>query len=214
MDDPIDALLFDFGNVVVRIDFDRAFRSWGSLSGKPAEWFKERFSMDEAYERHERGQLTAEEYFAVLRTRFGTDLSDGQFALGWNAIFLDVIPGMVGLLERAKRDYPLFMFSNTNAEHQKFWMEKYSSVLPLFDRIFTSVDLGKRKPEAEAFSAVAEAIRVPRSRILFFDDAAENIDGARRAGLKAVHVRTIRDIEGALMTCSSDKAGGPPSAFA
>ncbi len=197
MHDPAEALLFDLGNVVVRIDFDEAFRSWGASSGKSPEWFKTRFYMDEAYERHERGKISAEEYFEVLRNRLETEMTDGQFAQGWNSIFLDVIPGMPELLEKAKRNLPLYIFSNTNAE--KFWMEKYSSILPLFDRVFTSVELGWRKPEAEAFAAISEAIRVPPSRILFFDDTSENVEGARRAGLRAVHVRTIRDIEGALM---------------
>ena len=35
---------------------------------------------------------------------------------------------------------------------------------------------------------------VPASRIVFFDDLAENIVGARASGLKAVHVTSTADI--------------------
>ena len=35
---------------------------------------------------------------------------------------------------------------------------------------------------------------VPASRIVFFDDLAENIEGARARGLKAVHVTSPADI--------------------
>ena len=58
--------------------------------------------------------------------------------------------------------------------------------------------MGMRKPEAEAFDHVAGAIGVPASRIVFFDDLAANIEGARARGLKAVHVRSVSDVADAL----------------
>ena len=39
---------------------------------------------------------------------------------------------------------------------------------------------------------------VPASRIVFFDDLAENIEGARARGLTAVHVTSPRDVGDAL----------------
>jgi FMN phosphatase YigB (HAD superfamily) len=38
------------------------------------------------------------------------------------------------------------------------------------------------------------AIGVPAERIVFFDDLAENIDGARARGLTAVHVTSPDDV--------------------
>ncbi|MGH8060373.1 MAG: HAD-IA family hydrolase [Candidatus Entotheonellia bacterium] len=35
-------------------------------------------------------------------------------------------------------------------------------------------------------------------QIVFFDDSPENVEGARAIGLRAVHVRSIADIEGSL----------------
>jgi putative hydrolase of the HAD superfamily len=45
---------------------------------------------------------------------------------------------------------------------------------------------------------VAERIGVAPSAILFFDDTAENVEGARAAGLQAVLVRSPQDVEQAL----------------
>jgi FMN phosphatase YigB (HAD superfamily) len=42
------------------------------------------------------------------------------------------------------------------------------------------------------------AIGVPASRILFFDDLAENVEGARTRGLTAVHVTSSDDVARAL----------------
>jgi putative hydrolase of the HAD superfamily len=39
---------------------------------------------------------------------------------------------------------------------------------------------------------------VPANRIVFFDDLADNVEGARARGLMAVHVTSPRDVGNAL----------------
>ena len=60
-----------------------------------------------------------------------------------------------------------------------------------FREIYLSSTIGLRKPEAAAYDHVVKAIGVPASRIVFFDDSAENIAGARARGLNAVHVTRL-----------------------
>jgi putative hydrolase of the HAD superfamily len=45
---------------------------------------------------------------------------------------------------------------------------------------------------------VVKAIGVPAGRIVFFDDLANNIEGARSRGLNAVHVTSSDDVAKAL----------------
>jgi HAD superfamily hydrolase (TIGR01509 family) len=56
--------------------------------------------------------------------------------------------------------------------------------------------LSKRKPEPGAFHAIAAAIGVKLSRIVFFDDSLENVEGARAMGLRVAHVRSLADVKG------------------
>ena len=58
-------------------------------------------------------------------------------------------------------------------------------ILQRFDRLFLSHEMGCRKPEAAIYHQVAEELKVTPSSILFFDDRAENIEGARKAGWEA-----------------------------
>ena len=67
-----------------------------------------------------------------------------------------------------------------------------------FREIFLSSSIGLRKPDAEAYDHVVKAIGVPASRILFFDDSAANIEGARARGLCAIHVTSTDDVARAL----------------
>src|SRR2546423_4143745 len=193
-----DALLFDLGRVVLDIDFSRALNCWAGHAGcEPAQLIG-RFSPDDAYKRHERGELSDAEFFAGLRASLGIDVSDAQFLEGWNAIFAGEMPGIAPLLQRAARHLPLYAFSNTNGAHVEHFSLAYSGVLEHFREVFLSSSIGLRKPDGEAYDHVVKAIGVPAERIVFFDDLAENIEGARARGLIAVRVRSPDDVAEAL----------------
>jgi putative hydrolase of the HAD superfamily len=154
--------------------------------------------MDLAYEAHETGHLDSVEYFASLRTALALDLDDAQLLAGWNDIFLGPTPGMQELVAEAAAHLPVYLFSNTNPMHQTHWTRAYADLLQPFSAVFTSSDLGVRKPSPEAFAAVCERMGVPAEAVLFFDDTAANVDGALAAGLQAVLFRTADDARVAL----------------
>jgi FMN phosphatase YigB (HAD superfamily) len=193
-----DALLFDLGRVVIDIDFDKALACWAGHAGCEPAQLVGRFARDEIYQRHETGSIDDAEFFASLRTSLGIDLSDAQFLEGWNAIFAGEMPGIGSLLMRAGTRVPLYAFSNTNNAHVEHFSHVYADVLGHFREIFLSSAIGLRKPDAAAYDHVVQAIGVPAERIVFFDDLAENIHGARARGLTAVHVTSPDDVAQAL----------------
>jgi FMN phosphatase YigB (HAD superfamily) len=193
-----DALLFDLGRVVLDLDFNRTLRLWAQHAACEPAHLARRFLRDELYHQHEKGEISDEAFFAGLRLSLGVDISDAQFIEGWNAIFLGEMPGINQLLSRAAQRLPLYAFSNTNAPHVAFFSGQFAGVLKHFREIFLSSAIGLRKPDAEAYDHVVQAIGVPANRIVFFDDLAENIEGARQRGLKAVLVSSMADVAKAL----------------
>jgi glucose-1-phosphatase len=189
-----DALLFDLGGVVLSIDFDRMFARWAYHAGEEPDTIRARFSFDASYARHERGEIGATEYFASLRSSLRINLSDAQFTDGWTAIYAGEILGVPQLLSSLKNQIPLYAFTNSNPTHMGVWANIYAETLKNFRRVLVSSDIGVRKPEPEAFAKIATAIGVPLSRILFFDDTKENVDGAMAVGMQAVHVSADRGI--------------------
>ncbi len=135
-----------------------------------------------------------------MRTTLDVKLTDAQFLEGWNAIFAGEMPGIGPLLARASQRLPLYAFSNTNNAHVEHFEVAYADVLSHFREMFLSSTIGLRKPDAAAYDHVVKAIGVPASRILFFDDLAENIEGARARGLTAVHVTSPDAMAKALAT--------------
>ena len=108
------------------------------------------------------------------------------------------MPGINQLLARAAKRLPLYAFSNTNAPHVAYFSGQYAEVLGHFRQVFVSSSIGLRKPDAEAYDHVVRAIGVPANRIVFFDDLAENIEGARQRGLRGVLVNSPDDVARAL----------------
>lgn len=198
--DPADiqALLFDFGGVLIEIDFDRVFQRWADLAGVRFEQVKERFTHGEAYEAHERGEIAAREYFQALRMELGIDLTDEQFLDGWKEVLLPEIEPTVALLPRLARRIPCHLFSNTNLAHYDVWSRRHAKALAPLQRRFVSHELGYRKPHPDAFRSVARELALEPARILFFDDTEPNVEGAREAGMSTVHVRSPEDIRRAV----------------
>jgi putative hydrolase of the HAD superfamily len=193
-----DALLFDIGRVVIDIDFNKVLASWAGHAGRPPAELSGRFGPDDTFRRHETGEASDAEFFAALRRTLGIELTDAQFLEGWNAIFAGEMPGMNALLAHAARHLPLYAFSNTNRPHVAHFSKAFADVLGHFREIFLSSTIGLRKPDAAAYDHVVKAIGVPAQRIVFFDDLAENIEGARMRGLTAVHVTSPDDVAKAL----------------
>ena len=108
------------------------------------------------------------------------------------------MPGIAAALARAGAKLPLYAFSNTNGAHVEHFSKAYADVLGHFREVFLSSTIGLRKPEAAAYDHVVNTIGVPASRIVFFDDSADNIAGARARGLTAVHVTSPDDVAKAL----------------
>lgn len=192
------ALLFDLGGVLIDIDFDCALRAWAPHSALPFEAMKSRFKFDAAYERHERGQMPAAEYFQHLADTLQLTASATEIERGWNAIFISEIEPTLHRVQAARQRLPCYAFSNTNAAHMAAWSRQFPRVVQAFDRVFVSHQMGLRKPEPEAFAHITQAIGMAADATLFFDDLLENVQAAHAAGLQAVWVRGPQDVADAL----------------
>lgn len=195
---PVKVLLFDLGGVVIDISVERALHCWEPRSRLTIEQMRGRLEADEPFRQHERGELAAAAYFDHLRQVFELDASDQQIAEGWNAILVGENTESLRLVASARRHLPCYAFTNTSQTHQATWTNAFPNVVSAFERIFSSPELGLRKPERAAFDTVTQEIGVAPSAVLFFDDLLENVEGARSAGLQAVHVRGYEDIREAL----------------
>lgn len=190
----IQALLFDLGGIVINVNFDKLMQRFLGMSSLSADEVRSAFHIDDEYKQYECGRLSSAEYFEHLRTRFRLQCSHDQIADAWSTVFAGTIPESLAAINKARSRFPCYAFTNSNSFHQAIWTKAYPAVIEAFDQIYVSSDLGLRKPEQAAFHAVADAMGVKPEAILFFDDTRENVLGANKAGLKAIHVQHPADL--------------------
>ena len=192
------ALLFDLGGVLVDIDFDRALAAWSPYSSLSVQNMKREFGFDLQYQRHERGEITACEYFDHLASVLKLTATRAQIDSGWNSIFVGEFAETRTMIESMRGVLPCYALTNTNASHMATWSAFLPGLVHSFDRIFASHQMGLRKPERAAFEHISKVTGISAGSIIFFDDLLENVQAASEAGLQAVHVRSPEDVRNAL----------------
>ncbi len=70
-------------------------------------------------------------------------------------------------------------------------LEELLDLPKLFDVVVDSSQVGARKPSARLFEILLDRLDLPADRVLFLDDFAGNIAGARAAGLRTIHVTDV-----------------------
>ncbi|MCD6640128.1 MAG: HAD-IA family hydrolase [Nocardioides sp.] len=107
------------------------------------------------------------------------------FAAVWHR--LDLVEESFELVRRLReRGYGVHL--GTNQERNRAThMRVALGYDDLFDVSCYSYDLGVAKPDPEFFREAARRIGAPASAVLFVDDSAANVAGARSAGMAAVH---------------------------
>lgn len=94
------------------------------------------------------------------------------------------------LIELSKRGWRLGVVSNSLAPNTRRDLT-VAGLLPFFQGIFISSDVGKRKPHPYIFHKALEALNMdPEEAIFVGDNPYEDILGAKRVGLRAIFIRT------------------------
>lgn len=106
-------------------------------------------------------------------------------------------PGVSDLMKRLNHK-TLACFSNSNELHWPRLM-KEMGLEKMFDYHFASHEMGKLKPDKDAFVHVLSSLGCHPSSVLFFDDNELNVNSAREVGLIAYQVKGPQEIEDILI---------------
>ena len=146
----------------------------------------------ERYQRHEinRRTLMRERMLRMLRP-MGID--DPNYALHLNDELIErsthhttLLPGALILLNHLYPFYRLFILSNGFCEVQRLKMER-AGLLPYFDRLILSEEVGARKPRPVFFDYALTHTNTRRNEVLMIGDSyLTDIAGALRSNIDAL----------------------------
>jgi HAD superfamily hydrolase (TIGR01509 family) len=137
------------------------------------------------------GAITYREWMDEIRRRvigeYGTGVTGALDE--WEANVGMVDTDMLAVLRSVRRHCTAAVLSNGTTR-----LRRDLHTLDLvdeFDVIFNTAEIGIAKPDPAVFHHVLAQLEVTTDEAVFIDDLAENVEGARSAGLRA-HVHTDR----------------------
>ena len=179
-------ILFDWGNVILNFSYDLTFKKWAELTPYDYNYFRTHFKFDNQMVEYEKGNISSQEYFKHVKQMLDISWSFETFEIGWNSIYIEINDKIISLLKRLKKNYKLYLLTNTNELHSNCWKKKYSDILESFEGIFCSHELHSHKPEPKIYEDVLKEIDIDPKYVLFVDDNEENILGAKRVGIDGI----------------------------
>jgi len=191
----VDAVIFDFGGVFVDSPFTAVQSAAADMGVAPDVMVDTVFGpydqdTDHAWHRLERGEIPLEQARAeIIAASLAAGLPELDpvhllVALAGGGIRTEMVEFCRSLRERG---IATGLLTNNAIEFAAFWRP----LLPLdelFDDVVDSSEVGMRKPDERIYRLSLERLGVAAHEAAFIDDAAGNVEGARRVGLHAVHI--------------------------
>jgi glucose-1-phosphatase len=184
------ALIFDFGNVVGFFDYQKACDRLGARMGVAGQLVRQRLlalGFPDLLSQLESGRMMPQVFAERVLGLCGLSATYEEFVRDWEDIFWlnEPVARLVSVLK--SRGYRLLLGSNTNVLHATHYRRQFAPTMRLFDHFILSYEVGCLKPESRFYEACVAAAGSPASSCVFVDDLAENVAGARAAGLLALH---------------------------
>ena len=202
------AIIFDIGNVLVRVDVARA--TAGLVAGttlSPRDIWTA-LENDPQWGYWQEGRMPPLEWHRHLVRRLGCKLSFKEFCEVWNRALSPepVLPDAL-LAELSRNRYRLCVLSNTDPIHVGH-MEANFPFLRHFPHRIYSCTARVRKPNALIYKEALRSCGVEAERALYIDDVREYVEAAQRLGMEGIVFSSADQLRGELSARSIP--GAPP----
>lgn len=187
MTQTIEAIILDFGNVLLEWDPRHVYRRYFSNDEAAMEQFLHEVNFMEWNAQQDKGRSFAEGVAELSRQFPQYSELIQAYHDNWKDSIGNYLEGTVEIMKQLKADgYRLYGLSNWSAETFPLMRDKFE-FFNLLDAIVISGEVGMIKPEPEIFEHTLERIGKPAAACLFIDDSAANVEQAKKMGFATIH---------------------------
>jgi glucose-1-phosphatase len=184
----ITIVVFDMDGVLCRYRIERRLVRLALWSGHSPEAIHAAIWRSGFEDEAERGIISADDYLRGFGERLGYSLSAAQWVEA-RRVAMEPDLAVLALAQQLSIERLVGMFTNNPWLLQRHIAEVFPAVPDLFGtRAVFLAELGRSKPDPEAFRRLATRLACAPEEILYFDDDAAYVAGAREAGLAAHRV--------------------------
>jgi HAD superfamily hydrolase (TIGR01549 family) len=197
---PIKNLIFDLGNVLYDIDFEKMYNAFDQL-GIPN--FENHFTLnksDQLFFDLEKGLINEAAFCEGFNQLYQLELSKHQIIEAWNALLIGFRKESMDWVKANQHQYPTFLYSNTNQIHYDYFIPQYAQEIggdfeSIFKKPYYSHEMGMRKPDPASFLYILNQEGLDAAETLFIDDNEPNIIAAASVGLQVLYLKPEMKIE-------------------
>ncbi len=179
------ALVFDVGQVIVRLNVNRALATLGASANLSAEQVLSAIRSHPRMRDFQEGRLTPGQWHEELVCGLGLRLPFEQFCEAWNSALEPETILDDDLFAHLATRYRLLLLSNTDPIHIGH-LEAHFSFPHQFSARLYSCSVGASKPDAAIYRRAIQEAGVAPERILYIDDNPDFVEAGRRAGMQAL----------------------------
>jgi len=196
MENLYDAIIFDFGGVIIDLDYNKTIEAFNQLGVTNFEELYSQAEQGELFNKIETGEISGQYFINELKKILPQNISPNEVVHAWNAMILDIPIEKLALLEKLKsQNTRTFLLSNTNEIHIPYARRKLKKISEqsleyYFEKVYFSHDVKMRKPNVEIFNFVCQQNNLNPEKTLFIDDSIQHIEGAKKSGLKTLHLKS------------------------
>jgi glucose-1-phosphatase len=183
-------IVFDLGNVLLNLDFEASIKAFRKLGLNDEVVDSQQAYADPVFYDLEVGRITPEKFRARVRQILNNpDATDQDIDDAWSAMILDIPAHRVEVVQKLKKKFSIYLFSNTNSIHisrlhAQFKIDHGIEFSSLFHKDYYSHELNERKPELSSYRKMMAQAGIIPEETLFIDDLEKNIKGAQMAGMR------------------------------
>lgn len=186
MSEPIEAVVFDIGRVLIQWDLRCLLRKLVD-DEEEVQWIFDNVVSEEWHFEHDRGRPLAEMVPERIAQFPDYEFAIRAYATRFNETVPGPVPGSAELVEAlAARNVPLYAITNFGHEFWQAFRPEWP-VLELFGDVVVSGTEKIAKPDPAIFRLAERRFRHPPGAMLFIDDSERNIEAARECGWQAHH---------------------------
>ncbi len=193
-------IIFDFGGVIIDIDYWKSINAFIKLGCKDFSQIYSQAGQTAIFDRIDKGLISPDEFRSELIKLFPSHTSLKMIDDAWNAILIGIPEHRIRLIENIKSIYRTFLMSNTNIIHYTVYMQElkqkfgYGSLSELFEKVYLSFELGMRKPDPNFFRLIINENDLNPSETVFIDDSEQNLHPAQNMGIQTIFLKKSTDI--------------------
>ncbi len=193
-------IVFDLGGVLLNIDPQRTIDAFGRLGMEQLIGNSGLTYDHDIFYQMEQGKVTPDEFRKGVSELLPSPVAFEQIDAAWTAMLIDFPAIRVKLVQNLRRQYKVYLFSNTNAIHvsrfHSIFRDQHGfEVSSLFEKDFYSNEIGYRKPSPESFQEIIRLSGIKPEETLFVDDSHKNVEAAISCGLKGFWLEPGQKVE-------------------